>query len=396
MLYQRQKWLEQESKLNNPLRRLLFLSAGKTISQEVFETYTFIDRKLLLFDSLLSGLNTAVVVYDLFGHVVQINSRMEKLLQEMDYKPFELTAAEMGSYLTHTDTARIRQQLNKVVTLQESVNMPVITPSHIQKDFMLQITPLQMETEGDSAFEAVQPFRTQGILFELVEITEFKEICTLKDDLLEDFHDRQRRAIEDMASYLSRMDMADIDWEEIKRSVPELQQALNSFVAAKDTINNYISKNLYSETVLEYPIVFNKYLEQAMQSLNLLASNKQLQFSTHSPENPVLVFAVPSLLFKLFYSVLELLIEDATQKSTISVYIEQYNGFMHFNFYNQGFGMPDETFQHYLFSPQAKVSQAFLHIRELLTYVQKWDGDLTGTSTVGEGISFTLKLKTLH
>ena len=397
MLYQQQRWQEEQRLENKSFAQFVQLKGGKTLSQSLYETYTLVEKKLLLIESVLHGLKTAVVVYDLFGRVVEINPQMEQILRDMELKPFEFTAAELAARLCQTGEEEIRRQLNQVVTAQETITMPVITSADMEKDYTLSIQTLQVEGDtGSIANGYVQPFSIQGILFELHEITEFKDVCTMKDDLLENFHDQQREALETMATYFSRLEKADIGWEEIKQGFPELKESVDHFIQAKDKINTYISRNLYTNTQLEFPIVPTKYLNQAIQRLNSQAQKRQVEFDLRSKEKIGPVFAEPQALFKLFVSILGILLEDAAENTTISIKIEEWGKFLQVDFSNQGFGMPDETFQHYLTSGQAKASEDFLQLKNMRPYLEQWDGQLSGSSAVGEGINFSLKLKTLN
>ncbi|MEF8942037.1 MAG: CHASE2 domain-containing protein [Desulfohalobiaceae bacterium] len=396
LLYQQQKWQETQRMENRLITRFLTLKGGKTLPQSLHETYTLVEKKLVIFQSVLEELKTAIVVYDLFGQVIQINREMERTLRDMDLKPFESTAAELAARLSRTDEAEIRRQLNQVVSAKEMFTMPVFTTAEVEQDYLLSIRPVRGEVTGSTDNGSIQPFSMQGILFELHEITEFKDVCTMKDELLEDFHEQQREALETMATYLTRMERADIRWEDIKQGTPELKESINHFVQAKDKIHTYISRNLYTNTQLEFPIVPTKYLNQAIQRLEPRAQERQIAFDVQSAEKIGPVFAEPQALYKLFSAILAILLEDAAQQTTVAIEIEKHEKYLQLEFRNQGFGMPDETFQHYLNSPQAKASESFAQLKTKRPYLEQWDGQLSGTSAVGKGINFTLKLKTLN
>jgi len=395
LLYQQQKWQEEQRIQSKSIIRFLQLQGSKTFSQSLYEIYAFVEKKLLLFDSVLKGLKTGVIVYDLFGHVVEINPEMEQILRDMGLKPFESTAAELAARMCQTEEAEIRRQLNRVVTAQETITMPVFTSSDVEQDYLLSIRPVRGGANSNGNGH-IQPFNMQAISFELHEITEFKDVCTMKDKLLEDFHDQQHEALETMATYLSRMEKADIEWEEIKQGFPELKESVNHFIQAKDQINSYISQNLYTNTHLEFPIVPTKYLNQAIQRLDSRAQERQIAFDVRSAEKMEPVFAEPQTLYKLFSAILAILFEDAAQETTVSIEVQKSEKFLHIAFRNQGFGMPDETFQHYLTSGQAQASEHFAQLKTMRPHLEQWDGQLSGSSAVGKGITLILKLKTLN
>ena len=139
MLYQQQKWREEQRRENSPFVRYVQLRGGKTLPQSLQETYTLVEKKLMLFESVLQGLKTAIIVYDLFGRVVEINPEMEQILRDMDVKPFEFTAAELAGRLCQTGETEIRRQINQVVTAQETITMPIITSAEMEKDYTVSI-----------------------------------------------------------------------------------------------------------------------------------------------------------------------------------------------------------------------------------------------------------------
>jgi hypothetical protein len=395
MLYQRQKLQEEKRIQNKPLVQLLQLKAGRSIQQEILEAYTVLEKKLLLFESLLDGLQTAIMVYDLFGRVAQINSAMEEILREMDLKPFELTASELATELSQADINESRIHINKAITQQNSKTLPVMKTTSSPKKYILHISAIKASRNNTSNTDSIQPFQTLGISFELVESTLLQDICTLKDDLMEDLREQQRTNLQNTVGYLHRLGNENTNREDLLRDFPELTEKL-SILDDIDTLYTYIAQDLYTRNLEQYPIPYSKYLHQAVHSVSQEATARNIQVTINATRNSSLVLINPEILLKIFQAILAILLEDAAEETLINVTITQEDFFQVFEFTNQGFGIPDETFQKYLFSPQVKASDNFLNLKELLPYLDKIYAELKGSSQVGKGTMFSLKLRALH
>ncbi|MCI5139132.1 MAG: hypothetical protein D3922_12120, partial [Candidatus Electrothrix sp. AR1] len=60
------------------------------------------------------------------------------------------------------------------------------------------------------------------------------------------------------------------------------------------------------------------------------------------------------------------------------------------------YGMPDATFQQYLFDEEAARSEAFAETHRILPELERWGACLCGTSMIGQGIRFELMLRRFH
>ena len=392
MLYQRNKWQEEEQRLSRRWVQLVQLRAGQMTSREIYASYTFVDKKLRVLESVLQGLKTSVLVYDLFGRVMHINHKMERVLQDMQIRPFELTAAELAAELAHSDLAETKNRLNKVVSQQQSTTMNVLSRASTQ--CILYMAPLQAPDQSTGDIDLSQPFHILGILFELVEVAELQDVCNLKEDIMEDLQREQSQLIHSLETCLTQNEEKEVEPEEAKTCLPSMQ-TLNE-LTHKEALYTHIAENVYTQGQDVVPILARSSLHQAVQDLYREAAVRGISIHIQAPETSILVFAQPDVLSSLFQAILSVLIQDAAENTQVEVQMSKDEMYLVFTLSNQGFGLPEETFQAYLFSSQAKASAEFVRIKELLPSLKSFGGELTGSSGVGQGMTFHVRLKALH
>ena len=59
---------------------------------------------------------------------------------------------------------------------------------------------------------------------------------------------------------------------------------------------------------------------------------------------------------------------------------------------NDGYGLPNERFQHYLAEPAGTESQEIREIRDGIERVRRWQGEVEARADLGTGYSFTIFL----
>jgi hypothetical protein len=98
-------------------------------------------------------------------------------------------------------------------------------------------------------------------------------------------------------------------------------------------------------------------------------------------------------LARLFSTIIDLLLKDSAENTTIKVKVENLPGVSSFRFVNSGFGIPNERLQTILASPQTPAAEEFEVLRQAAVWVRNWGGHLEIMSELGKGYRVTLRLR---
>lgn len=173
LLYQRQQMAARERSSGIPLLSYLTMEnegeAGRALQQSV----VLLERRLIALENVFAGLETAMILYDLFGRVLFANRAMSATLQRWGVKAYEMTALDFIREVAVREEGEARRILEKVLLEEEDAVLPAAHPGAGHREFRLRIHPLRLKRELASLDEGnTYPFRLQGILCELSDLTE--------------------------------------------------------------------------------------------------------------------------------------------------------------------------------------------------------------------------------
>jgi PAS domain-containing protein len=125
LLYHRQQWQQDKAKQKNFFYRYVSLQHTSVRFRQLKQFIESQHRRLGLYEGMLETSHNAVLLYDLFGRVTIINPIMEKLLQDNDLPPFELTALDMLTRLARIEIGHSRQLLQEVIQQERNLTLLV-------------------------------------------------------------------------------------------------------------------------------------------------------------------------------------------------------------------------------------------------------------------------------
>ena len=142
-----------------------------------------------------------------------------------------------------------------------------------------------------------------------------------------------------------------------------------------------------------YPVDATAPLLSAMKALNEEARARDIKFSARLPEFSSLICAAPEDLGRLMRVLLEALVNDAAESTSIEVDVEERGDRVIYQFRNTGFGIPDERFQAYLFWGKNIVADEFKELHDAIDGLSACDGRVTASSEVGTGMAFNIEMQ---
>jgi hypothetical protein len=179
LLFHKQRLDEQRHTESSMLYRVLTLSAGETEISEMNRLVMAMEKRLDLMHSIYDGMNTASLLYSLFGQVVQSNRMMERLAEENDLRIYKLSAYDLLVELTGLSPEYIKQLLLNVTLKGQAADLRLNHPS-LGDNYVLKIRPVKSEQQDNAG----TPFLVSGILFEFINLASIETALAHRGECL--------------------------------------------------------------------------------------------------------------------------------------------------------------------------------------------------------------------
>ena len=392
LLYHRQQWLARQAQ-SNFLSQYLRIDSDNAVYKTLRDTSELMGRRLRSLEDVFDGLGTATVLYDLFGSLVQANKRMAELLQGANLPAYDMTALDLITAVSDMDAAQARHALRYVVLERGTVTLPGNVPGAEEASLVLNIRPLIHSEAAGVDDNKPRPFELVGILFELMDVTNFRRLYRLKEQLMDRLSINVRNDMESIVLAVGLLMDGEPTREKQQRVGAIAQEKVAEAVESLEQAQHYLDLDISGAPLERYPIEPRPLAEAAVSHRAALASERRV---TVTPDTNVLVgmvLAEPVALTELLQTLLAIVIDDAVEDSKVVLTMRHVGPWVMFEFKNEGFGIPNERLQSYLFGTGDVMSEEFKKLRATMATIRKWDGELEATSEVGLGVHFVLKLK---
>ena len=262
--------------------------------------------------------------------------------------------------------------------------------------------------------DPVAPFLLSGILFEFVDITKVAQLLWPKGQILERLQWRLRNDLEALsaAGFVLRQSVhagereragtgkgsgTDADPEAGRRrkalwAVDLIESKIEGIRSALEHQGPDLDEFAGHEEPVFYPSNLQAALVDVIRELTPAAMQREIRFEIEQPAVVGLVQAHPQQLVQLLKAVVTTLLGDAGNNTSVCIELAEQEGHLEVDFFNTGFGVPDERFQAYLRDPDYPAAEEFRQLREALRPVGEWGGEVELHSEVGVGIWGVLRL----
>lgn len=387
LLYHRRHWLNKEAEEARILSQYLSLQGGEVVHKDVHQALDLMERRLSVQQSVFDGLETATVLYDLFGRVMQINHHLEQLMADADIPAFDYTALDLMSVLTNFGREACQDLLRQVVMERRSLVVPARLAALPNQRFLLRMRALNYdETSARTAADST-PFELLGVLFELDDVSLIHRLYSHKETLIQHLSQRIGRGL-DNAIQLSSEVTAEGRADTIGKVVDHIKSENRMLKEA----TAFLNKEIGTMSLQLFPIDGRQPILENIEEISGHVEVSDIRIVAELPDELSLVLAEPELLHDVTASVLDALIKDASEESTIHIIVEEQEEWIRYKFYNQGFGMPNDRFQEFLFEDDG-ITEGYTQLRNALHRVQSWGGTVEASSELGVGTNIEIKLR---
>lgn len=396
LLYHREQWLRQQRLTHNIFFRYLNLQSEQQLSHDFEKIISIAEHRLMAIDDYLDHSSIASIVYDLFGRPLIINKQMLALLKIEKIFPHDMSMLELIRSITEISEEACRYSLQSLmIDSEEELKFDVTLSQQPDKSYVLILSGVNTNLKSLPSDDAqVAQIERQGFLCELIDVTEIKQTYNLKETVREHLGFQFRNDLASIVFASSLLEQDSLPETTRKRLLDILRIKSKAIASILDEADLFLSVKLSMLQLERYPVDSKQVISNAVTSLNEEASRKDIVIFNLLPELTKLVYASSKILEWITIKILKYLLLDGQTGSKITIKAETSDHLVTFTFSNQGFGMPNELFQSYLTEVSTGTEDKNLnYIKEAITIVQSWGGELRGTSEVGVGLTFVLTLK---
>lgn len=395
ILYRRQRWAQERKGTRWSWRRSLGMEGRSSLHASLQQGVSVLGKRLQMLQHTFDGLPTATILYDLFGGIIQINRNMEEVLKDAGFTVHQWTALDFVRHTTSAAPEAARDLLRYVVLQQQHIVVNTTLRSARQRVYILIGHPVRsaLREESDATVE-VRPFGLFGIVFSLVDVTEVHQIYHLKQDIIDQSAIQLRNRLASLSLASDLFQQSGLPSHQKIRLTQIIQQEVDKILLLLSETQRAIDLNLDMKTVERYPVNARKPLVAAIGALQERAEERRINFVTEWPHFDRLVVAGPQLK-EVFSILLDILLDDAVEESELRIKMAESESWITYLLSNTGYGIPNEYFQALLKGDTAGLDARYQRLRTALQWVELWHGDWEGSSEVGIGMWFVLRLKVL-
>ena len=395
ILYHRSVWQAEQAASSKPLMRYLDFRAGDDLNQRVIWTLNSLERRWGMLEQVLGELVTCTALYDPFGSMLSANKSMEQLAGRYDISLYELSALDLLVRLTQLPVELARNMLSTVIFQKKELQFPVSLEKGEKNTFLLSIRPVGRDEGHKLAIDEATPFDIRGLLFEIIDPSEFSEVAGIKSQYMERLLLQLRNDMEAVMTGIQLLSSDRVNAEQRQRTMgimlDKVKNTNTRLIEAEGYIDVGVSEVMRSSYPIDTISIVNTILSQRSEELN----QKRIELVKSFPDLLQLGLAKSDALTALLDNILDIQIEDAGPDSQLFFNISSEEHAQYITISGTGFGMPNDELQHFLHGDVSLASEQFKRLRKGMEHVSSWGGELKMSSELGKGITFELKLRSV-
>lgn len=380
LVFQRNKFIKtKEKSTTSKIKNILEMDIHDTNIFELKNSLAIIEKRMLLTEIIFDNMYSHTIIYNLFGKIVQINERMNVILQDEKIMAYTLTAGDMLSSLTNLSVVEAKEIVREV-TFNQVEHKSFITLKNNHKKYILIVTALSQEKISNK-FSENYIFGTYGILFELIDFDFIQKSINLKEDLINHVVINSNKLLMNLEN-LSPLESKNI-----------LECTLNSIMSSCKKLTAFMAQDLEKEGEL-YPVDLQYHIASLSDRITKEYLNQRIKVNTEKIYNLPLVLVSVKTLEKSIYSLLNFMALDSEEDSALEIKFRIEKKYVVISIQNSGFGLPQDELDGYLSSPDS--TSEYNVLKQTRESILSWEGDVIFSSQLGYGIKIEIFLKMIE
>lgn len=368
------------------LARLFDPRSTRAIYQRLRESLLSMDQRMQLRDRASASLMSAYWVFDGFGHLQLLNRAAESLARKQEIPAFELDAHGLLQRLLGGRMELARQVLDRALIEQTASVLPLAPPGEVGLH-VLHVTPLAGGAEReDRAEQAV----LGGLLVEVIDHGDSWRLWQRNAELLSSLAQNVARHGERVLAQAQALPQDDGSREDLQILLPELRE-LALALKNESAVGEWSGGRLA-------PLDLGALLREVATERRHRLRRRALTLLLPRFAEPVFVLAEPALLTEGLGLLLDLLIDDAQDDSTIRVApycrLREQGMALGLCLDDEGVGMDPERLQEALQGVlHAGDDAALARLHTLRRQLERAEAELEAEAALGLGLRFDLSLR---
>lgn len=373
------------------LGRKLLAEKTEEIYQNLNSALLLLQDRLDILGEMINRLDCGIIIYDVFGRMLQINDTMLNHLRKEDIAPFEMSALDLLLAISDYDISSGKQVLRKVIVEDAVISFNVELQNAGSSQYIMQVKPLtQAPHKGGNMGMDSKGQKT--ILFELLDMTDVTHLTDLKRQLTDRLFVQMYSdlAVVDLSS--SMMNSLPVPVEHCRAMGNVIHERVSDTVTAIRECQQYLCIDAVSEDQDRFPVDPLPIVKAALNECSGAAEERRVTIKVIEPSHSTYTLASSEKLRFMIKTFLDVQIKDAIEDSVILVRLTFDESLVAFDFSNKGYGIPQDVLQEYIYGESDKISEEFANIQKAAKWVEGWGGMFEAVSEVGVGIHFTIQL----
>ena len=344
-----------------------------------------LEKRLLLLDGVFQSMGTATILYDMFGRVVQINEGMAELLRQADLAPFAMSGLDLAAKLSGRPLEEVRALLADSIVSKGTHTLIVSLPAFEKKSLLLSFRALGRDRSEEQ--EENSPFSVHGILFEVVNASAVRDAEEIRKRFVEEAVFYLQQGVESLQDACTLIESD----ERSASRLPEVQARKENLDALLERFQRLAGTDMLDSVTGQSPADPVAILNRVWEGVADDAGARKITLDSPDREGE-LVMTTPGGLEVCLRSVFAYLLADSVQGSRIVVQLRESDQATVLDILGTGFGMPGEEFDRMFNDPNLPVSPELARVREAAAQAAQWETVLTGSSELGRGTAFRLRM----
>ena len=394
-LLHRWRWVRSQRQTQQSWRGMLTRIPEEEPFRELGRANHLLENRLARLEKTFENSDTAGAIYDLFGQLLMMNSRLSRLLHEAGLGDRNTSALELLCSLTGRDLKSCSNLLRQIVGDKQSTSVQIAldNPSRV---FHLTIRPLRMDAAPAIVLpDEADPFQLIGIHIELIDGTPFIDMHDVKDrntdrlclDLSKNL-DTVHRLVAELAHD------AELP-EKVQRVGESVEKNLVDAVTTLQACQSFIASDLVNQPGEGVPIDAAAALRRALDTIEQ-TSDRELDVRRMLPDVVGDVLANPRLIQPAFTALLKLLLSGAADKPVITVRAEEGIGDISFLLETAHVSASADELRKVLIDDKETSVEELRPLREVRDWVDQWGGRMIVSTRGDRGVVIKLVLKRHH
>ncbi len=251
-LLEQKEFLQLDRVQHRGMGRFFSSQAVDAVSTQLDQMILLTKRRMQALETLINALNTATVLYDSFGRLIQINSRMSELLRDIEgVNGGNCSSLDLGVCLTGKSMEETRGLLSRVVIEKKNIRLPAKLGTD-DCAFELIIHPVTLETESTKS--NTSPFQILGILFELLDISNLQQAWHLQEELFEQTNFHLHQDLEQMLAAEELLKQDNLETSRKTEALSLLHRSRQDMQTFVEDIDSFVTDNLLTEHPDIFPV----------------------------------------------------------------------------------------------------------------------------------------------